>query len=72
MGPCRVCGEYSGYGFSEPGPRSQRKRKGYVWACEAHRDEVRVERDRKLGLMPSPVSRAQDAAGEASAQGVLL
>lgn len=40
MGPCRVCGALAGWGFSQPGPRSLRVKRGYAWACPEHREQV--------------------------------
>lgn len=43
MGICRICQRPACFGFSEGGPYSQRKRKGYVWACAEHRAEVEAQ-----------------------------
>lgn len=50
MGPCRICGEPGCYGFGEPGPYSQRRRKGHVWACPEHRDEVNEQWREAFGI----------------------
>ena len=40
VGPCRICSAPGAFGFGEPGPRKDRRKHGYVWACYAHRADV--------------------------------
>ena len=40
MGPCRICAAPGCYGFSEPGPLSERRHTFTAWACSEHRAEV--------------------------------
>jgi hypothetical protein len=40
MGPCKVCGQLSAFGYRKPGPLSKQARKGYVWSCADHRSAI--------------------------------
>jgi hypothetical protein len=40
MGPCKICNSPGAFGFSQPGPRKDRRKPGYAWACSEHREEV--------------------------------
>ena len=39
--PCHYCGATPApHGFRKHGPWSAQKVKGYLWACDAHRDQA--------------------------------
>lgn len=59
MGSCRRCGQPGCFGFGEPGPRSERRKHGKVWACAEHRAEV--EREWQAVFGPRRLAVAPDS-----------
>lgn len=49
MGTCRICKRLGCYGFAQPGTLSERSKKGYVWACRDHRNEVEKQWQEAFG-----------------------
>lgn len=81
MGPCKICNEPGCFGFSEPGPRSERREGWRAWACILHREEVEARwraHTRPDSPRPAP-AQPQQGGGEAvsadargTKQGILL
>lgn len=69
MGPCRLCGQPGCFGFGEPGPRSDRRKHGKVWACTEHRAEVEREWQAVFGPRRLAVDDARSVAERPGALG---
>lgn len=59
--PCAICGSQDApWGYRLPGPQSDlpEKRRGYLWACAAHRDEAARRQAAATGVTaPAPPER---------------